>query len=595
MPDISRHLITTADERTWKFDRPVIFLGEWCCVYDRSDIWSRMDAIVADPFGLGLAQKDEFYAQARGLEQHIFPVLCEVLNRYHDAQHGHRFWKILLGHWFRRYVDVVFNRFRTIEKCLKSYNISSTTALDDDCYHLATLDSHSFLWACNDNQWNNILYARILSRMTERSFLIDTIPNENHAGFRLLPKSGSARSSKRNIVKEILIKAASLMSDDDYAFIINSYLPFSQEIRLQLALGQIPQIWRRPESDSIFAPDRGLRQMLSERIVRQTGDTLADVLCALVFELMPVCYLEGFAALTEQVNRLSWPKKPKFIFTSNNYDTDELFKSWAAAKVEMGVPYFIGQHGNHGTNRYMCKSVEEEISDKFLTWGWTDGLPQHTPAFVFRGVGRRDRCYDKNGGLLLIEVFSGHRIKLWDNIAEFSEYWSDQQKFVQVLGAGPRQGLTIRLHGASRLFPWSEELRWKKFAQDLTVEMGNRPIAQLIASSRIVVHSYDSCGIIETLKLNIPTLVFWQCGLEHLRESAKPSYQLLIDAGILHLTAESAAKKVNEVWSDVEGWWSQVQVQNARQLFCERYARQSDRPIRHLKKLLSKTEVNGRR
>jgi hypothetical protein len=29
MSEVARYLITNADERTWKFDRPVIFLGEW--------------------------------------------------------------------------------------------------------------------------------------------------------------------------------------------------------------------------------------------------------------------------------------------------------------------------------------------------------------------------------------------------------------------------------------------------------------------------------------------------------------------------------------------------------------------------------------
>ena len=40
---IKRHLITTADERTWKLDSPVLFLGEWCRLYDRNAVWDKMD------------------------------------------------------------------------------------------------------------------------------------------------------------------------------------------------------------------------------------------------------------------------------------------------------------------------------------------------------------------------------------------------------------------------------------------------------------------------------------------------------------------------------------------------------------------------
>jgi putative transferase (TIGR04331 family) len=91
---------------------------------------------------------------------------------------------------------------------------------------------------------------------------------------------------------------------------------------------------------------------------------------------------------------------------------------------------------------------------------------------------------------------------------------------------------------------------------------------------------------LETLSQNIPTLSFWQNGFSHLRDSAKPYYQLLVDAGIVHLTPESVAHKVNDIWDDVDGWWKQSKVQDARKQFCDRYARVNQYPIQDLKKIL---------
>ena len=51
MTEISRHLITTPDERTWKFDQPVIFLGKWCQLYNRRHIWEKMDFVTVEPYG----------------------------------------------------------------------------------------------------------------------------------------------------------------------------------------------------------------------------------------------------------------------------------------------------------------------------------------------------------------------------------------------------------------------------------------------------------------------------------------------------------------------------------------------------------------
>ena len=36
---VRRCLITTADERTWPVNKPVVFLGEWCKKYSRKHVW----------------------------------------------------------------------------------------------------------------------------------------------------------------------------------------------------------------------------------------------------------------------------------------------------------------------------------------------------------------------------------------------------------------------------------------------------------------------------------------------------------------------------------------------------------------------------
>ena len=35
---------------------------------------------------------------------------------------------------------------------------------------------------------------------------------------------------------------------------------------------------------------------------------------------------------------------------------------------------------------------------------------------------------------------------------------------------------------------------------------------------------------------------------------------MLIDAGIIHLSSKSVADKVNEIWDDVNDWWSKESI-----------------------------------
>ena len=547
-----------------------------------------MDVIVASPYGLGKAHKDKDYAEARALENELFPIFCNILNIHHNMQRDARFWRILLGHWFTRYVDVMLNRVKTLESCLNTYELSGTSVFSDS-YLSAPINSYAAIWAFNDDQWNNVLYARILKLLGIKSNLVEIVVGNKSEGFHLdfaAPKI----SYKKRALKcgyKLLSKFLELWVRENDALIINSYLPKKEQIKLELALGQVPQLRNSNEIKMSKKPDYALRQVLCSQLNNESNQSLLSILSTMVFELLPVCYLEGFEELNKTTEQLSWPRNPKFIFTSNDFDTDEVFKLWTAKKVDLGIPYFVGQHGNYGVTSYaLDPSVEETTSDKFLTWGWRDGLPQHTAAFIFKTVGSKAVDYDNNGGLLLIELCQNLPITCWDGNYEFSAYFEDQKNFVNKLSNKIRKEMTIRLHSAYRHLKWDEESRWREFDSDVKLSTGDLAIGQLISQSRLVVHSYDSTGILETLSQNIPTLAFWQNGFDHLRDSAKPYYQLLVDAGIIHLSAESVANKVNTIWDDVDAWWSDSSVQNARKLFCDRYARVSQKPISELKSIL---------
>lgn len=588
---VARFLITTADERTWKFDRPVVFLGEWCLQHDRKHIWSQMDAVVAKPYGLGQVQKDADHIEARLLEAEVFACLCEVLNNHHGTHHGSRFWQMVVGHWLSRCVDAIFNRVRTLEQCLREHEVDGTIVFSKGGYSLAPLDSYAAIWAFSDDRWNNALYARLLESLSKAGCLAEEIPCDDSKGYRR-PVSIEKNSLKRRVSRwcyRLLGQLTAPFVRDTDGFIINSYLPKYVEIKLQLNLGQFPQMPRSPDLVHGSTPDSTLRSSLSLALMKESCSELSRIFRSMVFQLMPVCYLEGFAAMARQVVACnSWPERPRFIFTSNNFDTDEIFKLWAAKKVESGSAYYVGQHGNYGVSRnHLEPSLEELTSDRFFTWGWIDGLRQHVPGFVFKSAGRRALQCHPTGGLLLIEVCLPQRVTTWDNVHEFSVYFSEQQVFFRRLQERPRRNLTIRLHGLHRQLYWSEEQRWLEEDPALKLDHGDLPIQTLISQSRLVVHSYDSTGILETLSQNVPTLAFWQNGFDHLRESAKPYYQLLVDAGIVHLTPESVAAKVNDVWDSVPDWWAQASVQEARRKFCARYAKISHKPVQDMKVLLT--------
>lgn len=582
---MERYLITTADERSWVYDRPVLFLGEWCCRYDRRFVWTKLDAIVAAPYGVQSEQTELDFIYTNNLLSQLLNELAIALNAFHNVNHSARFWHIVLGHWLMRYIRVIFNRYFTLDQAIKQNGISGTAILDLADYSLATNDTNDFIWACNDALWNHVLYGHILNQLGSVTINSIAITNPTDFSFELKSNVPSGFGfNKRRMIDLAVNQVLPKFSRKRDAFIINSYLPKLEEAKLAINLGQFPQRWRSSKLKNVLL-DQKKRQSLKINTIGYHGFEL--FIREKIKDILPKCYFEGFDQLMDQVNSLPWPKSPKFIFTSNNFDTDEVFKVWTGCQVEKGVPYFVGQHGNnYGTLKECVIRPEMLVCDAFFSWGWSNLSTKNIPAFLLKRGKSNPLRADPNGGLLLVETQHPHCVETFDVDFNYCIYQEDQFKFVAALPGIIQQKLVVRLPSVWRRTNWYEDQRWRDRHPSVVVELGTENIDKLINKSRLVVHSYDSTGMLETLAFNIPTICFWSGGFDHLLPMAKPFYEMLRAASIIVDTPVQAAKLVANHWDNMEAWWNNSKRQRARMLFCDEYARLETRGAQSLKRSL---------
>jgi putative transferase (TIGR04331 family) len=605
MPNISRLLITTADERTWEVNKPILFLGEWCRRYNRKELWSKLNAIVARPYGITREQKEKDYLYIRKIKGELLEEISQLLNKYNGKEYSPRYWDIILGHWLHRYVAVLFNRYFTIKQALEEYRVDNVSILASVNYHLATPDSMKFIWACDDDEWNNILYGKIIPYLPEYQLEVNKVQIRDTIGYgyKNPPSDHFKRSttssltkSVKNCFNRILMLLQSLVANETNALIIASYLPSTVVLKLLLRLRQFPVIWKSPKIN-IEYPNRSLREKLIHDYTTNQFNGFEKCVRELMLELLPTCFLEGYRNLQEQVLKLSWPKHPKFIFTSNSFDSNELFKLYTAKQVEDNkAPYIIGQHGNnYGTYKYnYCELECVSKGDFFITWGWKGEITKYIPAFIFKTINKERLTINSRGGLLLIEMCLPNQVESWDIYPEYQIYQDQQFEFIECLPKKVANVTTVRLQSrSSKPAGWFEEIRWKERYPSLEMNNGEENLSNLMARNRLIVHSYDSTGILETLALNIPTLCCWPGGLEHLTNRAVPFYEFLVKAELLHFSPESIAKKIESIWENIPEWWNSNEVQEARILFCSEYARTTKKPVKEMNEILTKITSNN--
>jgi putative transferase (TIGR04331 family) len=115
----------------------------------------------------------------------------------------------------------------------------------------------------------------------------------------------------------------------------------------------------------------------------------------------------------------------------------------------------------------------------------------------------------------------------------------------------------------------------------------------LLAETKLCIVTSNGTTYLESLFMNVPTVIFWDTAVWEIVESAVPYFDDLMRVGIFHDSPESAASHVSRIWCDVGSWWNDPDVREAVEAFSVQFCRRSPDVVDEVRRVL--VEVGGRR
>ena len=152
-----------------------------------------------------------------------------------------------------------------------------------------------------------------------------------------------------------------------------------------------------------------------------------------------------------------------------------------------------------------------------------------------------------------------------------------------------RKTITVRLHNTAANSTFNIIGAWKGAMErypEIKLDLGTTPIRELISRHDLVIHCYDSTGMLETFAENIPSIAFIPGGLEHLNDAARIRFSALKEAGLLYVSSKLAADALSQIYPNVKEWWESEKVVEEREIFVNSYSKISNHPARELAKIL---------
>ena len=119
------------------------------------------------------------------------------------------------------------------------------------------------------------------------------------------------------------------------------------------------------------------------------------------------------------------------------------------------------------------------------------------------------------------------------------------------------------------------------------IDTGGSSLSEMQSQNRLSVVTYNETTIPTNLLAGYPTVAMWDPNYVRLTTAASIVYDELFKAKILHYTPESAAQHIADIWENVDLWWTSEEVLQARETFCENFARHSKFPALEIAKALA--------
>ena len=582
-------LITTAEKASWRYNSSILFLGEWCKTYENKSDRKTFNAKVADYHWDDRKKVFNDYKYLRDIYEKLLVDLSKALNSVHGTNHSLRYWRILIGPWLLYFTEMLFDRWETIHNTISKHQISNTIIIETPKELVIPKGMSDFKKLYSSDLWNHVMYSNIIRNYTSLNYeIIDHESNLLFNKFKAGIISIFFKKLKLYLRKSLYLIINNFSRNED-AVLVQTYLDSKIELLLQMSLKQFPVIRNKADEIEFIEPDFEFRKKTPALISNQKGFDF--FLRTIIFENIPTIYLEGYKRLILKVRSLNWPQKPKFIFTSGSYNMDDVFKAWAAKCVDNGSPLFIGQHGGNLGSALWNSDEDHEIaiSDRYITWGKYNGNPKQYPLGIIKNLYGKIWKYDCSGELLIINNMTPRYSYVMSSIPIASKQRKisirEQFEFVDHLSKNITTQLKVRIFNPD--WGWCQAERWKNKFPNIKLDLADKPLKNSISKSRLVIVNCNGTVLLETLSMNIPTIIFWDPNLNEIRPSAEPYFNKLLSVGILFYNPEDAAYKVNEVWDNVNDWWFSSKIQEARISFCSKFANHPKKPLQKLKKSLT--------
>ena len=561
----TKTLITTCIELSnIKDKKNILYAGDWCLKNQKliknknvvHNIWDSNQIIDSD------------YKKIEKIHKKINLKLSDHLYYLHEKKISKKIWKNLIYIWLTYYLFFYYFKWKTIIK-ISSINKKINFNLYESNDVHSNIDSLDFYnVSSNSDIFNYLAFKRVISYQKKNKLININLVKKNKKIYEKRKLSlNTTQNVKLNLSNKIILYFQKKLINHD--LLIIDGINFKFKFFLNLFSFQFPINFK-----NIFNWEKAKKNLIKNKKkiliskIENDGTHFENFIFDNIMSDLPLCFTSGFSYLDELSKKIKF--KPKIIVSGTQHVHNELAKLWMLKqKYEHNKKLFIVSHGGgHQRLSLTMFDYEHKIGDYFFEWldkkkFYNYRLPNTKYSF---NVKKRNKNADKI-------VFVGNELKPYINRISPGPMSISSSKIIddlEIIFKNLNQNIRSKIFYApkKKMIRYFSNKISKILKKDKILPIGK--LALNIQKSKLVICSYPQTTFFDAI-MSGPTILVYNPKLWRHYSKLNKSYKVLKSHGIVFDNSFEAAKHINHIWKDIDKWWNEKEVVNARNIFLKEF------------------------
>ena len=560
----------TALESHWGTPDNSVFLGGWCKVGERSEVWEKYQPEVLCNLWTQPQEIEKGVNLCLGLSKIAVCQLGKFIDSSYGLGQGDRFYEKLLTIWVSSFLANLYCRYKSVQEACKGAR---------NYQFITTPEASIFPPLKNPYQWH---VEVALSHNLNLYLLSDVVrflglPCEER---ELKPEvTRKYLKEKYSFKRRMFLKAQyfvnALLSRDFY-LVGNLYNHGTARALVKPSKGMIIEDCFYSCPECMFKRDEQLRGQTLELGINQFSHLAGE----LILKYIPLGLLEGAPQYLNLARKYPGSKAKAFLTALDHCANLPWLYLVACSEKPVGIIAHGAYHSVY-SEKYACYSeTEKQWADRVYDSG--DGsypLPNLALYSLSYSI-QEEHLESKQERLLIVgDVhFYYDRLEcvLPESNASYEAVPEKEYRFFGYLEESVP--VEYRLFLKPRGMKFYEKIRM--LHPNISFHgMLDKPFAQAVNESRLVCiinSNWTSLTSYELLCANKPCVIIYQEPQIPVTDKMQSVMDVLASAGVVHFTVEAAAVHINAIFDTADEWWNSDVVQKAREVFIDKFARPVD-------------------